>query len=255
MIDQELAKLREQTAPKQNSKTQNNVTDSSLEEHQQMIDEFEPINVEGQDTTGLWVHRPGKDVCQTWEPRKGRSRRVAETNLQPESNEGIIDALIPEGSGSDENADAKKIRHHRTIGRGLKKLGSFFQRSPKQKNSREAKGEVSPTLPPNIRAVEVQGAAVRIILDESVISESGDLKLDGQNISPEKQDASKKSYENIKGVMKKGSTKSKSDQVLKREDSSRVLMEDKEVDAQTILGSVNDDETAVAKAQDKTMDS
>ncbi|XP_020575196.1 C2 domain-containing protein At1g53590-like [Phalaenopsis equestris] len=233
----ELSKLREATTPNPNSKAQHNNTDSSLEEHQQMADEFEPINIEGQEKTGLWVHRPGKDVSQTWEPRKGRSRRVSETELQPQCSEAL-DSLIPEGSGSDENVDGKKISRRRTIGRRLQKLGSYFQRSPKRQNSREAK-VVSSAQPPNIRAVEVQGTAVRIILDESVISESGELTVDGQSSnygnfevdSPEE-----------KGVMKrKGSTKYKSDEALEREDSSRVLMEDKEVDAETVLGSVKND--------------
>ncbi|KAH0448349.1 hypothetical protein IEQ34_022149 [Dendrobium chrysotoxum] len=234
----ELSKLREPSTPKPDSNVQNNKTDSSLEEHQQMADEFEPINIEGQEKTGLWVHRPGKDVCQTWEPRKGRSRRVAETELQAEGNEGI-ESLISETSGSDENVDVKKISRHGTIGRGLQKLGSYFQRTPKMQNSREAKEEVSPIPSPNIRSVEVQGTAVRIILDESIITESGDLKVDGQKSShgkievdsPGKNDASKKPYENIKGVMKrKGSTKSISDQALERQESSRMLMEHKEVE-------------------------
>ncbi|PKU79519.1 C2 domain-containing protein At1g53590 [Dendrobium catenatum] len=235
----ELSKLNEPTTPKPNSNVQNNETDPSLEEHQQMADEFEPINIEGQEKTGLWVHRPGKDVCQTWEPRKGRSRRVAETELQAEGSEGI-ESLISETSGSDENVDVKKISRHGTIGRGLQKLGSYFQRTPKMQNSREAKEEVSPIPSPNIRSVEVQGTAVRIILDESIITESGDLKVDGQQgnhgkievDSPGKNDASKKPYANIKGVMKrKVSTKSISDEALERQESSRMLMEHEEVDS------------------------
>ncbi|KAI7736345.1 hypothetical protein M8C21_028118, partial [Ambrosia artemisiifolia] len=40
------------------------------------VDQFEPIDVEGQIETGIWVHHPGADVAQVWEPRKGKDRSV-----------------------------------------------------------------------------------------------------------------------------------------------------------------------------------
>ncbi|GMI66112.1 hypothetical protein like AT1G53590 [Hibiscus trionum] len=36
-----------------------------------LLDHLEPIDVEGQEETGIWVHHPESEVSQTWEPRKG----------------------------------------------------------------------------------------------------------------------------------------------------------------------------------------
>jgi hypothetical protein len=56
-----------------------------------MMDEFEPINIEGQEKTGIWVHHPGSEVCQTWEPRKGRIQaRIPETRAHKETNGYIV---------------------------------------------------------------------------------------------------------------------------------------------------------------------
>lgn len=178
--EMEFLKLGETTAPESDSKAENSKTDEpSAVEHKLMEDEFEPINIEGQEKTGLWVHRPGKDVSQTWEPRKGRSRRSAETDLQPEGNEGI-DSPNSEGSGSDENVNGKKLRRHGTIGRGIQKLSSLFQRSPKKHSPRETKKEAirSPRI---IDEVNKKGTAVRIILDESLILDAVDTEADDES--------------------------------------------------------------------------
>lgn len=59
-----------------------------------MKDEFEPINIEGQDKTGIWVHHPGSEVCQTWEPRKGRIKTsIPETQIHKEINRYIFASL------------------------------------------------------------------------------------------------------------------------------------------------------------------
>lgn len=39
-----------------------------------VADIFEPIDIEGQEETGIWVHHPGSEVPQVWEPRKGKSK-------------------------------------------------------------------------------------------------------------------------------------------------------------------------------------
>jgi hypothetical protein len=60
---------------------------SSDENIVKMKDEFEPINIEGQEKTGIWVHHPGSEVCQTWEPRKGQIQtRIPETRTYKEVN-------------------------------------------------------------------------------------------------------------------------------------------------------------------------
>ncbi|KAK8914457.1 C2 domain-containing protein [Platanthera zijinensis] len=206
--EMDFLKLSETTTLESGSKAENIKTDEpSVEEHKLMEDEFEPINIEGQEKTGLWVHRPGKNVSQTWEPRKGRSRRATETDLQPEGNEGI-DSPNSEGSGSDENVNGKKLRRRGTIGRGIQKLSSLFQRSPKKHNPRETKEAIR--SPHFISEVNKKGTAVRIILDESLILDAVDLKAD---------DASKTPSESRRGAPKKTSSmKSTSAIELEREE-------------------------------------
>lgn len=51
-------------------------TNSSPFEKAKARDEFEPIEIEGQDKTKIWVHRPGLSVSPTFETRKGRVRRA-----------------------------------------------------------------------------------------------------------------------------------------------------------------------------------
>lgn len=36
-------------------------------------DRYEPIKIEGQQGTGVWVHHPGTEVAQIWESRKGKN--------------------------------------------------------------------------------------------------------------------------------------------------------------------------------------
>ncbi|KAL0906200.1 hypothetical protein M5K25_024674 [Dendrobium thyrsiflorum] len=152
----------ELSTPKPNTNAENK--SDSFEEHQAAIEEFEPINIEGQE--------------KTLEHRKGRSQRVAETELLPEGNSTSSEASGTQGT--DENIDAKRFRRHSTIGRGLQKLGSLFQRYPKQQNSSEEE-EVIPAPRPNIRELYREGAAVKFIIDDNLIVETGD-----HNISPGK---------------------------------------------------------------------
>ncbi|KAH0450790.1 hypothetical protein IEQ34_021482 [Dendrobium chrysotoxum] len=219
----------ELSTPKPNTNAENK--SESFEEHQTAIEEFEPINIEGQEKTGVWIHRPGKDVCQTWEHRKGRSQRVAETELLPEGSE-VPDSTSSRASGTqgtDENIDVKRFRRHSTIGRGLQKLGSLFQRYPKQQNSSEEE-EVIPTPRPNIRELYREGTAVKFIIDDNLIVETGDHNVSPGKIvmeSQENKDTMKSNSEEtvaasesrIGMFKRKDSTRSQPNQTLLRKSS------------------------------------
>jgi hypothetical protein len=68
----------ETTESPENSSEVTNPADanSSRTKNEKKPDEFEPIEVEGQDETKIWVHRPGLSVSPTFETRKGRVRRA-----------------------------------------------------------------------------------------------------------------------------------------------------------------------------------
>ena len=65
-----------------NSFEANETTDNSSfspvppEKSEKLADNYEPIDIKGQQETGVWVHHPGSEVSQRWEPRKGKSRRL-----------------------------------------------------------------------------------------------------------------------------------------------------------------------------------
>lgn len=60
-----------------------------------MKDEFEPISIEGQEKTGIWVHHPGSEVCQTWEPRKGRIQtRIPETQIHKDNGYIVVFSVL-----------------------------------------------------------------------------------------------------------------------------------------------------------------
>ncbi|KAI0492175.1 hypothetical protein KFK09_026441 [Dendrobium nobile] len=211
----------ELSTPKPNTNVENK--SESFEEHHSAIEEFEPINIEGQDKTGVWIHRPGKEVCQTWEHRNGRSQRVTETELLPDGNE-VADSTSSEASGTqgtDENIDVKRFRRHGTIGRGLQKLGSLFQRYPKQQNSSEEE-EVIPAPRSNIRELYSEGTTLKFIIDDNLIVETGDHNNSPGKIVMESQEnkaTMKSKSEETVAASEKDSTRSKPNQTLLGESS------------------------------------
>ncbi|KAJ4770201.1 Calcium-dependent lipid-binding (CaLB domain) family protein [Rhynchospora pubera] len=157
-----------------------------------MKDEFEPINIKGQDTTGIWVHHPGSEVCQTWEPRKGRIQtRIPEAQickeLNGESPRSLLSESLRSDSSNDESTEMNKNTKHSKIKKGLGKIKEVFHiGSPRKDRSSEAwTQELLPTprssnlrpeawnqeqfptpRPPNLRPVGEKTVSVNIVLDQ-----------------------------------------------------------------------------------------
>lgn len=135
-----------------------------------MADNFEPVDIEGQKETGIWVHHPGSDVSQTWESRKGKSR-LFDTQILKEPNLVSGDPILTTGSqnnnssSTDENPDDK----HRlnSVQRGLRKVSSLFHRSPKEDKSNSFK-ETVPSPHVNIKAVNVKEIGVKLVVEEDL---------------------------------------------------------------------------------------
>jgi len=181
------------TSPRSNSTAQIQETKKlSTEESHHKDDEFEAINVEGQEKTGIWVHHPGKEVSQSWEPRKGRARRP-ETKLQCQSNEGSDSPRSAESGShlSESNDDnGKKVRRLSTFKRGMNKIGSMFHSSSKDESFRRDGEELGlPTPRANLRSVGEAGTTVRVIYDDSCSVNTGDQKPNKDRSSPEKDEA------------------------------------------------------------------
>lgn len=208
----------------------NQNTNESLEDYRKMSDEYEPINIEGQEKTGIWVHRPGSDVSQTWEPRKGRVR-YPETQLQREDNEctnaresSASGSHCSDRNGNDENVDGNKSHQLRTIKKGLRKLGSVFHRSPVKERPREHVKNAAPSPHRNIQPLGEKRTSVNFIVDDNHSGNSGELDK-GELESPSKGQAKEmaknivkqagKSASSLKSVLsKKSSNKFKEEQLL-----------------------------------------
>ncbi|KAK1320106.1 C2 domain-containing protein [Acorus calamus] len=170
--------------------TQENATsDAPPIKPQNNADEFEPIDIEGQKRTGIWVHRPGDEVSQTWEPRKGKIRQKNEVLCE---DIGRVDSPRSAGTGSrgsDDNSDDEGSNGTKRPGKlrkGLHKIGSIFQRSPKNespKNSWDTDVTDILTAIPNIRAVGEKQTPVKFVKDDEA------SKADKDVTSPEHEDA------------------------------------------------------------------
>ncbi|XP_023756519.1 C2 domain-containing protein At1g53590 [Lactuca sativa] len=145
-----------------------------------VADDFEPIDVEGQRQTGIWVHHPGSEVPQIWEPRKGKNR------VKPGSN-------LDDISFSDDSLEGNKVNTRNRVKRGLTKIGSVLNRtlktegektrSFKKRENYENWESQSPSPRQNVRAVNENGVTVNLVMEENLLSPDGDIKQD--EICPE----------------------------------------------------------------------
>ncbi|XVE52975.1 hypothetical protein DITRI_Ditri02bG0167600 [Diplodiscus trichospermus] len=151
-------------------------------------DNFEAINVEGQQETGIWIHHPGSEVSQTWEPRKGKARSI-ETQIHRVPNDSFGSTISAasgspksEHSSAEENPDAKN-RVNR-VKQGLQKISSVFQRSPKSEGHSGSLGEVAQSPHVNLRAVNDKEILVKFVVDENVSGPSSDKVSNEGSLSP-----------------------------------------------------------------------
>ncbi|XP_044473476.1 C2 domain-containing protein At1g53590-like isoform X2 [Mangifera indica] len=161
-----------------------------------MADKFEPINIEGQKECGIWIHHPGSVVSQTWETRKGKSRRV---DTQIHSNDSshstspaVSGSLNNDSSSDDENSEGKNPIN--SVRRGLRKIGSMFRRSPKRGDHSGRISEPISSLQANLKAINSRKFSVKLIVDDLPVPISGStpeevcVNSDGSNPeSPEKR--------------------------------------------------------------------
>ncbi|XP_039001618.1 C2 domain-containing protein At1g53590-like isoform X1 [Hibiscus syriacus] len=184
---------------------------TSLKKPPTLPDHLEPIDVKGQEETGIWVHHPGGEVSQTWEPRKGKGRS---TILAAPGS------IKSDDSSSEENPNSKN-RVNR-VKQGLRKIGSVFQRSTKSEGYSGSLGDALPSPHENLRAVNDKDVLVKFVVDDNLsadkVSNEGSSSPGGSSAeSPRKMKDTAKSIlkhvgnsaRSIKHVLsRKGSKKS-----------------------------------------------
>jgi len=143
----------------------------SSEKSPRVADKFEPIDIEGQKDTGIWVHHPGSEISQIWEPRKGKSRRT-DTEIHGEPNDSISSSNAAASgspkndcSSTDENPDDK--RPMTSVQRGIRKIGSVFYKSPKKEDHTGSFVGVVQSPRINLRAVNAMEIGVKFVVDDN----------------------------------------------------------------------------------------
>lgn len=195
----EVSKPTEPMTPGSSSSAQNQNNEQVTKEScRHMEDVFEPINIEGQEKTGIWVHHPGSDVSQSWEPRRGPPRHP-ETRLHSEELTDSPRSADSWSQRSDNDNDGKKAPRLGTLKRGLKKIGSMFHHSsPKYESPRSEKEAAIPFTPrPNVRAVGEKGTTVRVIYETGCDVNPGDHK---ESSSPDKSECESPNKGHMKGI-------------------------------------------------------
>lgn len=207
-----------------------------------VADKFEPIDVEGQRETGIWVHHPGTEVLQKWEPRKGKNR-VRDSQIQEGGGDSIgstrssVSGLYQnDTSSTDESLEGNKTNSRNPLKRGLHKISSVFHRTHKLENDHF--DEPIPSPHPNLRAVNAKAIGVNFIMEDNVLSPyDKSPKVEGIGNSEENGPESP-NKRNVKGVAKSilkhaGKSARGLRQALSRKESSRSRDESRELSVES----------------------
>ncbi|CAB4277167.1 unnamed protein product [Prunus armeniaca] len=195
----------------------------SSEKSPRVADHFEPIDIEGQKETGIWVHHPGSEVSQTWETRKGKSRRLntrihGEANGADGHNSVTSGTQVNDGSNTDENPEDRHPMA--SFRRGMHKI---FHRHSKKEDNSSSFTEAVQTPRVNLRAINEKEAGVKLVVEDNVlVPPSGKVSKEGALSSGESGSDSpgkgkvKSFFRNAeksvkRALSKKGSRKSQAD--------------------------------------------
>ncbi|KAI7746683.1 hypothetical protein M8C21_018295, partial [Ambrosia artemisiifolia] len=203
-------------APKSEFQKEDGSHESPEKSKKLEADHLEPIDIEGQRETGIWVHHPGSDVAQVWEPRKGKNR------VAHKDSESVTGSIRSEpspkdaSSSSDECLEGNKQKSRNMVKRGFRKVGSLFHKSPKPEDdkgidqSRTFKKQEDEDCEPlpknvNVRAVNEKGVRVKLVMADELLIPGQDRQVgfedspDGSELgSPDK----KRVRDSVKGFVK-----------------------------------------------------
>ncbi|KDP36209.1 hypothetical protein JCGZ_09962 [Jatropha curcas] len=179
---------------------------SSTSDKFHSVDNFEPINVEGQQGTGIWVHQPGSEVSQKWEPRKSKSGNL-DNQTQGVHDDSVGDthstgpgSFNNDSSSADENAEGKNRMNK--VRQGLRKISSVFHRSPKNEDSLGSSGETVKSPYANIKAVNQKEIGVNFIVEDRLSGTTMNKNLKEVNSSPEGSGPESPGKGNVKDMAK-----------------------------------------------------
>lgn len=139
---------------------------------QPFADTFEAIDVAGQKETGMWVHHPGSEVPQTWEPRKGKSRHGDTEILSVDTPKSSLP--IDSCSSSDESKEDNKNKRGNIFQRGL---GKLFHRHHESEDETKSSRDVDQSSHANVKASHIKKVGINLVVDDDL---SGPSSAEGK---------------------------------------------------------------------------
>ncbi|XP_019193765.1 PREDICTED: C2 domain-containing protein At1g53590-like isoform X2 [Ipomoea nil] len=140
-----------------------------------VADRYEPIGIEGQEETGVWVHHPGVEIAQVWEPRKGKGRKIDGEDSDSvgsfKSTDGSFKFKKSGSSRSDDNrSDENESENGHSMNRlhrGLNKISAAFHRSPRNHDKSSNLDEPAPSPHINLKALNTKSIGVTFVVDDT----------------------------------------------------------------------------------------
>ncbi|ESQ30064.1 hypothetical protein EUTSA_v10011273mg [Eutrema salsugineum] len=221
------------------SDTANNGSFTSVnsEKCPSVADNVEPISIGGQKETGIWVQRPGPEVSQIWEPRKGKSRRLDNQVQRVPTNDGSPNN---ESSSTDENQEGSR-NPMKSVGRGMRKIGSMFHRNSKKEDfligSIEEESQArSPRI--NVKAINQKDIGVKYVVDDDLSGPLSGKSVDCESLDQEENSGKGHMKDVAKSFMKQAEKSAKQiKHVFSRKGSKKMRDEQQEIVPESDSGS------------------
>lgn len=162
-----------------------------MKKPQNLPDHFEPINIEGQQETSIWVHQPRSE-----EPRKGKGRS-SETQIDGASTDSFGGTLSGGSESPKSDSSSSPEAKINRVKRGLQKISLAFNSSKSHSDSLE---EVVQTPNSNLRAVNDKEDAVKLAPDDNLPVPSTEKVSNKESSSS--NESSSESPSRMKGMAK-----------------------------------------------------
>lgn len=149
------------------------ISTESQERSQKVADTFEAVDVQGQKDTGIWVHHPGSEISQAWEPRKGKSRHTDTEILPLETPRSSKEpSLHTDSSSSDESKDGHRTKRGNIFQRGIQKLFHSHSHSHSHKHSKNEDSSNSSANAPsphsNVKPRHLKRVGVKLVMGDGI---------------------------------------------------------------------------------------
>ncbi|KZV38482.1 hypothetical protein F511_40344 [Dorcoceras hygrometricum] len=168
-----------------------------------VADEFEPINIEGYPETGIWIHHPGSEVSQVWEPRKGKLQHLGSHRIEGQAQVDGADANLSmksAGPNGDDSVDNKSNLNN-PARKGLRKFGSVFSRSLRTEDKPVSLEMPDPSPRYNIRESHDKQSGVRFLVEDAVMASSAKTPKEAED-SEEESETESPNQGHVKDVAK-----------------------------------------------------